>query len=365
MIWALRDEVRPVDLYCYLWARFGPPNGFQNFLRKDDSDNLIHWDWTLSCNHGWMIILGMNFRTEVQFVGCFPFSEADKDKLIQQLKSDFANFGKQMSEIRKTMLETWTEFINPYHRLRSSVDQLHEEIKALSLDPSRDAFPDLIDSSEGGAFETKWKDVSIRYNKGVGICFGIRSMLPVMAEAFVNLLLFVLMKTDLKSDPRLRENTIRQQIDIRIKSLHLTCIGFARPVDYSHTACGNYHSLVNERNDLLHGNVVIEKLRFNEVYFNGRVPIFKDYRSMWERSLGVEVSAVGLDRLTAELRVIDEFVAYVLSCLQPDVREQIERIMQNRDLGLNKDTGRIGILFPGHLVDMQLVMRAAQPCRSE
>jgi hypothetical protein len=38
------NEIRPADLFCYLGARFGPPNGVQNFLRSNDSDNLIHWD---------------------------------------------------------------------------------------------------------------------------------------------------------------------------------------------------------------------------------------------------------------------------------------------------------------------------------
>ncbi|MER8447386.1 hypothetical protein NKH52_29875 [Mesorhizobium sp. M1066] len=38
-ILAVRSRLRPVDIYCYLKARFGEPNGFQDFLRKDDSDN--------------------------------------------------------------------------------------------------------------------------------------------------------------------------------------------------------------------------------------------------------------------------------------------------------------------------------------
>ena len=41
---ALWNEIAPSDLYCYLHARFGPPNGPQNFLRNDSSDNLIHWE---------------------------------------------------------------------------------------------------------------------------------------------------------------------------------------------------------------------------------------------------------------------------------------------------------------------------------
>jgi hypothetical protein len=35
---AVRQSLSPVDIYCYLKARFGEPNGFQTFLRRDDSD---------------------------------------------------------------------------------------------------------------------------------------------------------------------------------------------------------------------------------------------------------------------------------------------------------------------------------------
>src|SRR5207249_4823888 len=43
----IRKHLRPVDVYAYLRARFGEPNGFQNVLRRDDSDNLVHWDFNV------------------------------------------------------------------------------------------------------------------------------------------------------------------------------------------------------------------------------------------------------------------------------------------------------------------------------
>ena len=46
-ILVVRSRLKPVDVYSYLRARFGEPNGFLNFLRRDDSDNLIHWDFNL------------------------------------------------------------------------------------------------------------------------------------------------------------------------------------------------------------------------------------------------------------------------------------------------------------------------------
>ena len=345
----IRNEIIPSDIYCYLGARFGAPNGLQNFLRKDDSDNLIHWEWTLRCKEGWVTFQGMNFRTELWFNGDFSVSESDIPMFVRQLKSDFASYGKQMSELRKS-LENWTEFVNPYRRIQSSVEKLLIDIRALELRPEDEAILDITSADQ--IPPDGWGDLLEKYSKGLGLCFGVRSMLPVMAEAFVNLILFVLMKPDLKSDERLKENTIRQPIDVRIKSLHMTCNGFKQSIDYAHESCKAYHSLVNERNDLLHGNVVLDKLKFNEVYFNGKVPVFKQYRSMWERSVGVEIQSVGLHRLEKEVQTVENFTSYLKSCMTDNIRSQFEKISEVRDLGLNSKNGRIGILFPNHLVDV-------------
>jgi len=67
--WIFKNELRPIDLYCYFGSRFGQPNGIQNFLRGDHSDNLIHWEWFLRTDGGFLTIQGMNFRTEIWISG--------------------------------------------------------------------------------------------------------------------------------------------------------------------------------------------------------------------------------------------------------------------------------------------------------
>ena len=352
-VWAWKSEVSPADLYCYLGARFGKPNGPQNFFRADDSDNLIHWDWVLDHSSGDIHILGMNFRTELWIGGDLDVNDADRLELAQQFKADFRNHGAGMAEIRH-FLEKWTEFVNPYQRLSRSVEKMLLDIKELDLQPETQKIPDLTGAED--IKTSNWSEVMDRYSKGLGLCFGVRSILPVMAEAYVNFLLFVLMRPELKNDERLRENALRQPIDVRVKSLHMTCVGFAKPVDYASAECKAYHSLVNERNDLLHGNVVLEKLRFNEVYFDGKVPVFNEYRSMWERSVGIEIYAVGLNRLAEEVKAVKAFIGYLTTCMQPGVKKQIDLMAEKRELGWNEKTGRIGILFPDHLVDMHMAM---------
>src|SRR5260370_42414198 len=100
--WILKNEIKPVDLYCYLGARFGRPNGLQNFLRADDSNNLIHWDWFVSFEDGFISFLGMSFRTEILLFGEEPLTDQDKEKFIHLLKCDFAKHGHEMGKIRKS-----------------------------------------------------------------------------------------------------------------------------------------------------------------------------------------------------------------------------------------------------------------------
>lgn len=349
----LRNEVRPIDLYCYLQARFGIPNGIQNLLRTDSSDNLIHWEWTLAHYEGLVFFAGLNFRTDVTFRGSLCAGYADRDELVAQLKADFAHYGQQMAVVRRS-LEHWIEFVNPYQRIRQAIEQLMKEIDALNLKPEEDRLDNILDGISPEHLQTAWEQTAERYTRGFGLCFGVRSMLPVMAEAFVNLLLYVLLRPELKGDQRLRDNIFRQPIDIRVKTLAINCQGFKTSPDYLSQACKDYHTLVNERNDLLHGNVVIDKLKFNEVYFLGKVPVFREYRTLWERSIGMTQTAVGLDALKHELSVVNEFTSYLVSCLDDPFRQQLELIADRYDLGLNTKTQRLGILFPPWLVDAKV-----------
>lgn len=346
----IKNEIKPIDLYCYLYARFGKPNGLQNLLRSNSSDNLIHWDWFLSSGQNFMIIQGLNFRTDVFISGVMDFNQED---LTAKIKSDFKTHGKNMGTVRKS-LEEWVEFVNPYQRLKRSIGSLIKELEELNLEPDSDAVPDAWEMSDMGLRGDLWNNNAEKYSRAIGLCFGVRAMLPVLAESFVNLLLFILMKPELKADERLRENLIRQPIDIRVKSLKNNCLGFKEAINYSLDICGKYHSLVNERNDLLHGNVVLEKLKFNDICFAGRVPVFNKYQSMWERSFGVRSKSVGLEKVNQEVLIVDDFIDYLLSCLDDNVRKNVLLISESFYLGLNKGNSRVGVLFPERVVDFSL-----------
>lgn len=353
-LWRLGNEIKPADLYCYLYARFGPPNGLQNLFRKNGSGNLIHWDWTLGHKNGIVMVLGLNLRTEIHLLGDWKSSGFTREAFITEVKSDFASQGKEMARIRKEILEDWEMFVNPYKNLRESILRLKEDLDSLQLNPLKEELENPASIDDYQRFNEEFFDLIRRYDRGIGLAMALRMMIPVLAETFLNLLFFILCRPDVRQNPRLYDSAVRANIDVKAQSFHLNCLGFKSPVDWSSKPCAAYNSIVNERNDLLHGNVLIEKLKFDEVFFNGTVPVFKQYRTLWQQSVGVSVEASGLDKVKTDLEAVDGFIEYVLGCLHSNVREELEVFMAKRDLGRNKKNNGLGILLPDYLVDFGL-----------
>ena len=82
-----------------------------------------------------------------------------------------------------------------------------------------------------------------------------------------------------------------------------------------------------------------------EVFFNGKVPVFKKYENMWTQSFGVLVFASGMAEVDNNLRAIVGFREYVFSCLEDSVCSDIRRLAYAPEIGKNKRTGKVGLYF--------------------
>ena len=88
------------------------------------------------------------------------------------------------------------------------------------------------------ARETWRRDVRTAHALGLTI----RMHAPVRLEAFVNLAILVLRNETLRLDKRLFESRIREQIDLRVRSLHLNCRGFEHALDIMSEQFLNFRS---------------------------------------------------------------------------------------------------------------------------
>lgn len=340
---SITSGVRPVDLYCYLTARFGSPNGIQNTLKSDDSDNLVHWNYTLEFKGSRIDIMALNYRIDV-FAGaevCSIIPSADA--FVEALKRDFQNHGPGMGKVRHS-LERWHHFLNPYARLSVTVNRMFERAKErLAIVPTR--LPHPKSQLEVETFKTNFALWTDAHSEANGLCQSVRMLAPVVAESFINLLLFIMLKPDLKTDAANYAALARQHINERVQNLHLNCSHFLRAVDWESQECKEFNSLMNRRNDYLHGNILPVQTSHEILFFDGKTPLFSDWRDFYDRCFGPYIHGFSVTGAETDLVTIEGFRSYVMSCIDPDVVPDLTLFIDTIEVGYNEKTGRMGRLL--------------------
>ena len=274
--------------------------------------------------------------------------------LVAALKTDFSKYGSDMGSVR-TKLEKWHQFLNPHARLTESLNRMCERATDLiaSLPPR---VPHPKTAADVAAFETSFKKWSSAHSEANGLCQAIRMLAPVAAESFVNLILFVLLKPGLKKDHQIYETLTRQHIDERVKNLHLHCDHFIQPVDWSSGDCRAINTIMNRRNDYLHGNFRPLQDTFNVVYFDNKTPLFAEWRDFYDNCFGPYIKSFSIKDAEQDLVIVEGFKSYLISCINPRAHSDIRRLSESAELGFNAQTGRLGQLFSNWLSDGFVVL---------
>jgi hypothetical protein len=340
-------KLSPLSVYKLLKAKFGIANGFSMLFKNASTDNLIHWHYAFTNQQAEINFIGKSSGLEIviKIPKKLKFEESDWEILIKMLKSSFQTYGKQMNEIQNEF-QKYTLFINPFTRLDSTIRSQVIELKSLDISPLKRLNPMTSSDVEMKEFYENLNSWIKNVEKAVGLGTTIRMLTPVLVESFVNLILLVFSKNEFKEDRRLYENLIRQQIDIRVKTLHLNCTCFTKKIDSENEIFKNFQTLMNSRNDFLHGNIDPISLMFEDVYFDMEfIPLFKEDESIIIKTMtnylkNVEPKTAITDYITAV-----RFIQFILSHLKKNNKKYLEHLMLTRMPGYNHSTKGIAILF--------------------
>lgn len=196
-------------------------------------------------------------------------------------------------------------------------------------------------------FNTDMKHALDLQQEAMALCVSIEMIAPVMGEAAVNLLMLLLAKSELRNDKRLMEKFTRDQIDVRIKSLHLHCDGFAVPVSASNKRFKEFLRVMSRRNDTLHGNINPKK-DFGEIlYFDQRnIPLPTAQHNLQEIALKHMMADLSRERSLLSIKAVREFVEFLTDSLHSDTKSLVRHFMDEQLLGRESKTGRIGAILP-------------------
>lgn len=341
----------PLTLYCYLKARFGTPNGLQMlFKNHDSSDNLIHWHYTIRAGDEKLDIVGHTTRMEFFALSNHKFSKENWLELLNLIKSDFKRVGKELSTVQRSV-EQWTLFINPYRRLRYIVDGHVYHLKQLAMDKLQPVGAIQNDYNKD-EFTKQLKKYISAHIEAASLTSMIRMSAPVLAESFVNLLIFLTVKPEVKSDDRIYNDFIQKHIDIRLKSLPLYCNGFLGKPDENIDEVKQFRRLMDRRNFILHGNFDPNILAVGDVWFDHLTPLFKEERMFFERVTEHSLTHIEPDEALKDIAIVDEFIAYLIGLLDDETKLKVLSFKDHATPGWLKSKSRIGRLFPDHFSEM-------------
>jgi hypothetical protein len=266
---AVRAHLKPVDVYAYLRARFGQPNGFQNLLRKDDSDNIAHWDFQLKAENEDVYICG--HLRKVHFTVSEKLTDEEWKELINAIKADFSRVAKDKSAIVKSF-KKYILFQNKYAAIANLCADLHASILD-SPGPVDAIYPTEAEESLE-VYEKSMGERPKRVEKLFGDCLKLRLLMPIMPEAYINMLILTFCKNSIRDDETAYNSFLKSNIPARLELLSINCDGFSKAADRTVHGYGDFMTIINRRNFALHGNVDPIREPIEVVYFEEQRPLF-------------------------------------------------------------------------------------------
>jgi hypothetical protein len=339
---AVRHHLSPVDVYCYLKGRFGEPNGFQNFLRKDHSDNLIHWDFTLRAGDEDICIFGMT--REIHFVMSAKLTDENWRDLILAIKADYKRVATEKSAVLKS-LEQWVIFPNRFSEIAAVCANLHANIIR-----NIDGFHSWKHTSSAKEQYSVLKRLFNRAARLHRSCLELSLLTPVLAEAFVNMLILILCKPEIRRNKRHFESFIRSQIDTKLFDLAHKCRGFVRPISEHEETFKNFKKVMDKRNHRIHGNCDPEQEQIELVYFDGKRPLFKAPGDRFGKFLDSMERQYEPDVVIRDYENTHAFLNDLINHLEPGLTREIWFILEDHYPGYDIGRKKVGHLFPGNLV---------------
>ncbi|MDE0921797.1 hypothetical protein [Aurantimonas coralicida] len=333
----VRYGLIPLDVYSYLKLRFGVPNGFQNFLRRDDSDNWIHWEYHLICADGDILISGMS--REIHIAMPVPLKKRQWRELIMQFKEEFKNNGPEKSKVVKS-LEKFVIFQNKFSNLADMCAELYHSIENFERTPYPFESLDGLDKISGRS--TYDSNISELY----GSCLKLRMLTPIMAEAFINMVILVFVNDEIRGNKTAYDEFVRAKIPDRLSRLSEDCFGFERPVDRSSPEYGAFMSVMNKRNFALHGNVDPVREAVEVVYFDGKRPLYTESGDHIKKLLEQIENLHAPQVVLSDYRATHLFLFRILECMRAPVREWFYHVINDPFPGFEVKKKRVTKVLP-------------------
>jgi len=263
------------------------------------------------------------------------------------LRTDFGRVGQYKGRFAAS-LEKWNVFPNQFLAIANRCAELYNDITTTLPKIERKILADKLTTQ--ALIAEKRRKVHARWMKAVTTApTELSVLMPVLFESFIGLIVALLIKPEVKNDAEALNAFVRGPLDQKLLAIADRCAGFDRPLVREDPVFGRYWTVVNRRNDIIHGNVDPVRDSLEVVYFHGKRPLYKTggdrTRQHWKRLI---------DRYRPQ-DVVDDYLAMhafivdILDHMTPGGRRVVEMVMEDTQPGWDNRRKIAGRLFPDHV----------------
>jgi hypothetical protein len=272
-------------------------------------------------------------------------TDADWRLLISAIKTDFGRVGKEKAKVFKS-LEKWVIFPNKFVDVATACADLHADIVS-----SMGSFREYKTSSKQGrrAREMALRQMADRSSTLHKSCLQLSLLTPVLAEAFINMVILILCKKEIRENPRQFEGFIRSQIDTKLFDLSYKCEGFLRSIDPRAEVFKNFKRVMDKRNHAIHGNCDPEREQIEVVYFEDKRPLFVEPGDHLGKFFETRELQYQPQTVIKDYEDIYTFLIQIADCLHPNLIEDFRRVIEHNYPGYDVGRKKMGVLFPEYI----------------
>jgi len=190
-----------------------------------------------------------------------------------------------------------------------------------------------LDVLDGFLNEIKVLELNFSVNNEAKInslYLSIYTMFPLLGEAYVNLLIFVLSKKEYRQNPRLYDNLINQPYLVKIKTLHLNCEGFLSGLVHESDVVKTFVSLMKKHTDNYRQMIDPKQMlceELQEVYIKPAVFLAKN-NYLSSKSLYFKVN-FNSQLAFQSVQIIKDFITYSITLLKESEKTKLMDILES------------------------------------
>ena len=344
------DDYSEIDIFCLMLARFGHPNGPMTMsIPNGDPDAPFKWDFifkvpdigTLEVCRSWMHLEIRTRRIKV-----------DPNDLLKFLQHNLSAHKDQIEEV-KEKIEGYKLLINPFKRHEVLADSSKEELADFKI--SKIYYPKGMVATENQikkhnkSFEKYMKDMNKESSLSISLC----THSAFMVEAYLNLILGVFLKSEIREDSAIFKETIERPWRKKIKRLHIDCNHISK-VDFGDSIIRDISKVFDLRNKVAHSYPHKEDLTVSNMWFFKKFPVlerplpFDKYQIAANNSLPTKEEALFcFETANKMITLIDKYIS-------ASILDGFKILSNSNPIGYNEKKGIYSLPF-GNVVNKVFV----------